>query len=112
MRFQPQELKASRDLLRSLLDNPEDFLQHLRQWFYSLVSSLILLTFSSSDSYPGSIIMSVAYGIDVLPVNDPFIDTAEKAISGLSEAGVTGAYLVDVLPLCEFFLTRVLFLTD
>lgn len=56
--------------------------------------------------------MSVAYGIDVLPVNDPFIDTAEKAISGLSEAGVTGAYLVDVLPLCEFFLTRVLFLTD
>lgn len=31
MRFQPQELKASRDLLRSLLDNPEDFLQHLRQ---------------------------------------------------------------------------------
>ena len=45
----------------------------------------------------GAIIMKVSYGIDVQESNDPYILVAEEAMRGVSEAGVPGAFLVDVL---------------
>lgn len=42
----------------------------------------------------GEIIMSVAYGIDVLPVNDPYVALAEEAIKLTSSATVPGRFLV------------------
>ena len=42
----------------------------------------------------------VVYGINVLPKDDPYIETAEKALAGLNIAGNPGAFLVDVLPIC------------
>ena len=40
------------------------------------------------------IVMSAAYGIDVLPSNDPYVDLAEKAVDGLVTAVVPGRFLV------------------
>ncbi|KAJ7897690.1 hypothetical protein B0H14DRAFT_2430334 [Mycena olivaceomarginata] len=42
--------------------------------------------------------MLVAYGIDVLPSNDPYLSLAYEAVQTLSNAGIPGKYLVDSLP--------------
>jgi hypothetical protein len=38
--------------------------------------------------------MLVAYGIDVLPSNDPHLSLAYEAVQTLSNAGILGKYLV------------------
>ncbi len=50
----------------------------------------------------GEIIMSVAYGINVLPSDDPYITLAHKAVYTFSIAFVPGLYLVVSLTSCEF----------
>jgi hypothetical protein len=47
----------------------------------------------------GMIIMSMAYGIEVLPENDPYIASAEKGINAIAASGNSGAHLVESLPL-------------
>jgi hypothetical protein len=42
----------------------------------------------------GKIVMSIAYGIDVLPTNDPYVEWADKAVEGLVTAVVPGRFLV------------------
>ena len=39
------------------------------------------------------------YEIKVLPKDDPYIPTAEKAVAALAYAGIPGQSLVDVLPI-------------
>ena len=46
----------------------------------------------------GANIMEIAYDIKVLPENDPFIILAEAAQQCVSR-GVSGTYLVDLLPI-------------
>lgn len=52
-------------------------------------------------SLAGSEIMRTAYGIDVLPEDDPYVVTAEAALQALAASTNAGAYLVDTLPICE-----------
>ncbi|KAI9439721.1 cytochrome P450 [Lactarius indigo] len=59
-RYHPVEMKANRRLLCNLLDTPQDFLKHLRH----MVSQTSL---------------SIAYGIDVAPRDDPNIALADEA---------------------------------
>ena len=40
----------------------------------------------------------IVYGIQVLPTNDPYIETAEKAVAALAEV-TPGAFLVDTFPI-------------
>jgi hypothetical protein len=42
----------------------------------------------------GEVIVSVAYGIDVLPVNDPYVALAEEAAESANGAAVPGRFLV------------------
>ncbi|KAI0325277.1 cytochrome P450 [Cubamyces sp. BRFM 1775] len=77
--YRPREIKVARELLRRLLETPDDFMIHLRHM-------------------AGSLILGVAYGIDVQPKNDPYIATAETALHAMSMAGNAGAYLVDYMP--------------
>ncbi|TFK81327.1 cytochrome P450 [Polyporus arcularius HHB13444] len=80
--YRPRELKVARELLRRLLESPDDFMVHLRHM-------------------AGSLILGVAYGIDVQPNNDPYIATAETALHAMSMAGNAGAYLVDYIPILK-----------
>ncbi|KAJ7851374.1 cytochrome P450 [Mycena leptocephala] len=75
MLFRPKELTASHELLRRILHNPDGFMDHLRHM-------------------AGEIIMSVAYGIDVQPANDPYVTLAEAAVHSLANAIVPGRFLV------------------
>ena len=47
----------------------------------------------------GDIIVSISYGLDVQPDNDPFVDTSEEAIHILSET--LGSNFIDVLPILK-----------
>lgn len=103
--YRPRELKVARELLRRLLESPDDFMVHLRQCvFVSLLaagSSLI----PGRASMAGSLILGVAYGIDVQAKNDPYIATAETALHAMSMAGNAGAYLVDYIPIRELHIS-------
>lgn len=50
----------------------------------------------------GAIIMDVAYGIEVLPVGDPYILTAEASFANVTQVCVPGAYMVDMLPILKY----------
>ncbi|KAH8987086.1 cytochrome P450 [Lactarius hatsudake] len=63
-RYHPIETKANQQLLCNLLDSPQDFLKHLRQMV-------------------GQTSLSIAYGIDVAPRDDPNIALADEALQGM-----------------------------
>ncbi|KAJ7692267.1 cytochrome P450 [Mycena rosella] len=82
--FQPMELASSHGMLRRILKNPD---------------SCMLEQF---DQTTGGLIMSIAYGIDVLPTNDPYIKLARESMEGLALGGVPGQYLVDAIPTLKY----------
>ncbi|KAJ7251443.1 cytochrome P450 [Mycena rebaudengoi] len=83
-RFRPQEVNASHALLRRLLENPDDeIMNHIKHM-------------------NGALIMSIAYGIDTLPSDDPYVETAEAALDAITQAAVPGRYLVDVIPVLKY----------
>ncbi|KAJ7252511.1 cytochrome P450 [Mycena rebaudengoi] len=82
--FRPRQLSAAHALLRRLLEDPDgEVLDHIRHM-------------------NGSMIMSITYGIDSLPSNDPYMQNAEAVIKALVEASVPGRYLVDSLPILKY----------
>lgn len=46
--------------------------------------------------------MDVSYGIRISEVNDPYVEVAEKAMDGLNEAAVPGAFKVDLIPALKY----------
>lgn len=82
-RFRPTELKATHGLLRRLLDEPDNLLGHLRQM-------------------AGETIISITYGLEVLPKNDPYITLGELGAHTLLKAAVPGAFLVDSIPALKY----------
>ncbi|KAG6908817.1 hypothetical protein DXG01_003170 [Tephrocybe rancida] len=84
MRFQPHELKATHNLLRRFLDAPDsDLMENLRHM-------------------AGDTIMAVAYGIDVQPIDDPYVAIAARGVFPLLAAAVPGAFLVDSIPILKY----------
>ncbi|KIJ40678.1 hypothetical protein M422DRAFT_256372 [Sphaerobolus stellatus SS14] len=73
--FMPSQLKHTRELLRRLLSTPEDYAEHLRH---------------------------VTYGIHVKAEDDPHIMAAEESLKAFEEAGVPGAFLVDIFPWMKY----------
>lgn len=82
-RYRPVEEKATHELLKNILQAPERVLDHFRHM-------------------AGAEIMEIAYGIDVLPNDDPYVLTAEHAVESISETTNAGSYLVDVIPLLRY----------
>ena len=48
----------------------------------------------------GQVIMSIAYGIDVLPENDPYVASAEKMLQAFAVGSTQEAALLDSIPWC------------
>ncbi|KAL0569588.1 hypothetical protein V5O48_012376 [Marasmius crinis-equi] len=84
-RYEPQTVKAVRNLLVDLLREPDNFYHLLRHM-------------------AGSIILSITYGITIKPaeVGEPAIDTADRALHGFVAAGVPGSFLVDYISLLKY----------
>ncbi|KAJ6473454.1 cytochrome P450, partial [Mycena vulgaris] len=81
--FRPKELTATHELLRRILHNPDGLMGHLRHM-------------------AGEIIISVAYGINVLPKDDPYVTLTERALHSFVSAMVSGRFLVDSLPILKY----------
>ena len=46
--------------------------------------------------------MKISYGIDVQESDDPYISLAQIILNGLAEAGIPGAFLVDLFPILKY----------
>ncbi|KAJ7731602.1 cytochrome P450 [Mycena metata] len=72
--FRPKQLAATRRMLGRFVATPNEFREHIRQM-------------------AGELIINVAYGIDVLPVDDPFVALAEEGVKAGSDANIPGKFL-------------------
>lgn len=82
-RFRALEIQHSHNLLRRILCTPDDYVEHL-------------------DYVLGGIMMTVAYGLDLAPQNDPYIELAHVALRVLSAAALPGRFLIDVIPSLKY----------
>jgi len=46
--------------------------------------------------------MKIGYGISVQEFDDPYIPIAEEVLKGVAEAGIPGAFLVDLFPVLKY----------
>ncbi|KAJ6570089.1 cytochrome P450 [Mycena vulgaris] len=83
MHFHGQELQQAHNLIRRMMDSPEDFAQHVQH----VVSAAI---------------MSIAFGLDVKPSDDPYLEAAQVAVRAMSMAGVPGRFWVDIIPALKY----------
>ncbi|KAF8552838.1 cytochrome P450 [Imleria badia] len=67
MSYRPMQCTKARQLIVNLAEDPEHFSVHLH-------------------SYSTSIIMSVVYGYDAAPTNDPYVEYAEQGLKAISKA--------------------------
>ncbi|PPQ89157.1 hypothetical protein CVT25_006529 [Psilocybe cyanescens] len=82
-RYKPTQQREVRVFLQCLLNAPEDFMRSSRHMF-------------------AATIMKEVYGITVKNASDPYITSAEKALTALAYAGVPGRFLVDVIPALKY----------
>ncbi|KAF9645995.1 cytochrome P450 [Thelephora ganbajun] len=81
--FDSHQYKRTHSFLWRLLNSPENFEDDI--------------TFLS-----GSLIMSIAYGLDVRSVDDPYLKATTEAMEGVKLAVVPGAFLVDIFPILRY----------
>ncbi|THU98674.1 cytochrome P450 [Dendrothele bispora CBS 962.96] len=81
--YRPRQLEEVRKALLRFLESPDDYLSHLRHM-------------------SGTIILSTAYGIDIKPKDDPYVEVIEKAINAVSLAGNVPSYLVNQIPALKY----------
>jgi hypothetical protein len=55
-----------------------------------------------SNSFAGGVTLNLAYGIDIKPENDPYINISERAIGLLNQASAPGKYFVDSIPWLKY----------
>ncbi|KAI3611320.1 cytochrome p450 [Moniliophthora roreri] len=79
----PIETTAALSLVKRLLDDPHNLEKRIRHM-------------------AGDVILSTAYGIDVLPENDPNIQHADDVIKDLATAFNPASYLVNLLPSLQY----------
>jgi hypothetical protein len=51
----------------------------------------------------GSLILNIAYGIDVRSADDPYLMMAENSLKVSEAASIPGSFLVDTLPIRTFW---------
>ncbi|KAG9218407.1 hypothetical protein CCMSSC00406_0007992 [Pleurotus cornucopiae] len=83
MRYQPHESRYARELLQRLLDTPDQFMEHIKY-------------------VTGAKILSISYGIDAKPTNDPNISLVDEAVDVINRAAIPGEYLVEFLPFLQW----------
>ncbi|KAF8886815.1 cytochrome P450 [Infundibulicybe gibba] len=77
--YEPIQTRKIRQMLRSLLESPDDFQLHIR-----VVAA--------------AIIMAIVYGHDVSTMNDKFVLIAEEVANRATTAMLPGAWLVSTFP--------------
>lgn len=50
----------------------------------------------------GAKILSISYGIDAKPTNDPNVSLVDEAVDVINRAAIPGEYLVELLPFLQW----------
>ena len=100
--FDDHHYKYTYRFLSRLLEEPEDFFQETELYVASYYHSPkpYANAYPNPRSTPGAIILSVTYGIDPTPTDDPFLGAAIEASRALATAMIPGKFLVDAIPMC------------
>ena len=77
--FVDQQVSATHSLLRSLLHDPTELKGHLKH-------------------AAANFILDITYGYKVQPVNDPFVELAERTTYLVNQGVSPGTYLVNFFP--------------
>ncbi|KAF9491090.1 cytochrome P450 [Pleurotus eryngii] len=77
--FRPLQTSKIQVLLHNLLENPEEFSLHVR-------------------NFPASVIMAATYGYEIAPRNDPIVTLVDEASTMITEHIFLGSQLVNVFP--------------
>ncbi|KAJ7741432.1 cytochrome P450, partial [Mycena maculata] len=83
--YQEQELKWTKTLLKNLLAEPQNFMEHIQHM-------------------ASGVALEITFGLQVQPSGqpDPFIAAAKQAVEAMVETGLYGSHLVDFLPILEY----------
>jgi hypothetical protein len=54
----------------------------------------------------GKVILRIAYGIDVKPRNDPYVELAEKTLHSIALGSTMGGLIFDLVPFRTFYSTN------
>lgn len=99
--YRPMQCTKARQLIINLAEYPQRFSVHFH-------TSVLLSLLGSSlrhhpFSYSTSIIMSVVYGYDTRPTDDPYVEYAEKGVKAISKAtDPKKAALLKIFPFRRF----------
>ena len=97
--YQIPETKYIHRLLVDLAQRPADFVQHIQQ--YVITAGRGKSNCRYFDRMTGSAAISMTYGVDVRPINDPNLQVARLANIAIVDALTTGSTTVDVFPLLK-----------
>ncbi|EKM61159.1 uncharacterized protein PHACADRAFT_134438 [Phanerochaete carnosa HHB-10118-sp] len=81
--FKPVILRETYMLLYNLAEGQDDLFHHVRR-------------------SAAAIVMMLSYGHQIAPEGDIYVTIADKALSGLGQAGIFGTYLVDYLTFLKY----------
>lgn len=99
----PKQMSEARKTLVRLLEEPNEFMDHIRVYVFSRIPILSQVT-NLKTSYFAASILDIVYGIKVdRKTNQEYVKCVEKVMDAASLAGIPGAFLVDMLPICMQF---------
>ncbi|KAF8917161.1 cytochrome P450 [Mucidula mucida] len=81
--YQPVQLSVTIEMLRKILQTPDDFFNHVRH-------------------HAGSIALRITYGYESTTREEEYIELVDRTIRELAPALNVGSYLVDYLPFLRF----------
>ncbi|PFH47283.1 hypothetical protein AMATHDRAFT_77275 [Amanita thiersii Skay4041] len=84
-KFRPYTLKAAHSFLRSMRTKPDKVVENLRYM-------------------AGESVISITYGLDLLPENDPYIQLNEAAVKPVFLSAMPGRFLIDFIPVLKYVL--------
>jgi hypothetical protein len=95
------ETKYIHRLLVNLAQRPADFVEHIQQYVITADQYFMEKLMSVIDRMTGSVAISMTYGVDILPINDPNLQVARLASAAVVEALTAGSNSVDMFPLLK-----------
>jgi hypothetical protein len=106
-KWHPVVMKEVHSLLKQVLDNPEEYLLHLRRYAHRKVGFAYLLNQLLAYRMAASLIFSTVYGYHIAEDNDPYVVAAEEFMD-VSSYAVTAGWLVDFLPFRQIYIFDIL----
>ena len=100
--YQVPESKYIHRLLVNLAQRPADFVEHIKQYVVITADHHSMENLmGATDRMTGSVAISMTYGVDIRPINDPNLQVTRLANAAIIDAMITGSTTVDLFPLMK-----------